>query len=61
MNAVGGGDIDDVESSGLSRLAATADASTRLPCGDVVAGAVFEEEIDNQPLCERGAMRQALA
>jgi hypothetical protein len=38
-----------------------ADASTRLPCGDVEAGAVFEEEIDNQPLCERGAMRQALA
>ena len=33
---------DDVESSGPSRLAATAEASTRLPSGDVEAGAVFE-------------------
>ena len=41
-NAVGGGDIDDVESSGPSRLAATAEASTRLPSGDVEDGAVFE-------------------
>jgi hypothetical protein len=41
-NAVGGGDIDDVESSGPSRLAATAEASTRLSSGDVEAGAVFE-------------------
>ena len=41
-NAVGGGDNDDVESSGLSQLEATAEASTRLPSGDVEAGAVFE-------------------
>jgi hypothetical protein len=36
------GDIDDVESSGPSQLVATAEASTRLPSGDVEAGAVFE-------------------
>ena len=41
-NAVGGGDINDVESSGPSQLAATVEASTRLPSGDVEAGAVFE-------------------
>jgi hypothetical protein len=41
-NAACGGDIDDVESSGPSRLAATAEASTRLTSGDVEAGAVFE-------------------
>jgi hypothetical protein len=41
-NAVGGGYIDDVESSGPSRLAAMAEASTRLPSGDVEAGAVFK-------------------
>ena len=36
-------DINNVESSGPSRLAATAEASTRLlPSGDVEAGAVFE-------------------
>ena len=37
------GDIDDVNSSDPSRLAATAEASTRLlPSGDVETGAVFE-------------------
>jgi len=36
-------DIDDVESSGPSLLAAMAEASMRLlPSGDVEAGAVFE-------------------
>jgi hypothetical protein len=42
IKTVGGGDIDDVESSGPSRLAATAEASTRLPSGDIEAGAVFK-------------------
>ena len=42
MNAVGGGDIDNVESSGPSRLAATVEASMQLPSRDVEAGAVFE-------------------
>jgi hypothetical protein len=42
MNAVGGGDIVDVESSGPSQLAVMVGASTRLPSGDVEAGAVFE-------------------
>jgi hypothetical protein len=41
-NAVGGRDIDNVESSGPSQLAAMAEASTRLPSGDGEAGAVFE-------------------
>ena len=41
-NMVGGGDINDVESSGPSRLAATAEASRRLASGDVEAGAIFE-------------------
>ncbi len=39
---VGGGDINNVESSGPSRLAVTAEASSRLPSGDVEASAVFE-------------------
>jgi hypothetical protein len=37
-NAVGGGDIDDVKSSGPSWLAAMAEASTQLPSEDVEAG-----------------------
>ena len=44
MNAVGGGDINNVESSGPSQLVVVvmAEASTRLPSGDVEAGAIFE-------------------